>query len=633
MAQKIVTATVMTDIREGYSTTPGGDNLAVGGAGPQPGYNNSVYMTFPTFGIPAGSVISSASLWFDMIGWDYKAQCWHRVQACDWAGTPTSHAPVSGGYNDTEVPYNTYVDNFAASNAAKQMFSSGKYFLKQFVVTPADNRKTFSATPAKLTLNYTAPTAPTAPTGLSSSKSSSTAALHLSWSKGSDGTLNAITGQELRYQTSNNGSTWSSETVVALSSSSTSYDISDATVDGWGLPRYVRFRVGSKSNYASTVYSGYSSSYRIPEPPTAPTGLSSNKSSDTAVLRLAWAKGFDGASNPITGQYLRYQTSSNGSTWSSETLISISSSATYYDISDATVDGWGFPKYVRFRVGSRSDYSPTVYSGYSSSYRIPEPPSAPSGLLISKSSDTSVLRMSWTKGVNGASNAITDQTLRYQTSNDGSTWSSEVVVPKTVSSTYHDISDATVDGWGLPKYVRFRVCSTSNYSSDVWSGYSSAYKIPAQSPTSATSLSMAPNTFYNSLTFSWVKGSGPAVNPITGQEIRYQTSDDGVIWNSETVVDASSSATSYSVPSAIVESWNFGERVRFRIGTKSEHSATVYSSYSLAIRKNRAPNAPIGTPTTNTFIYSPGEIITVSFTPPVQEIRIAVYLEILPVTK
>jgi hypothetical protein len=48
----------------------------------------------------------------------------------------------------------------------------------------------------------------------------------------------------------------------------------------------------------------------------------------------------------------------------------------------------------------------------------------------------------------------------------------------------------------------------------------------------------------------------------------------------------------------------------------SAYTAGVYTGYSSVVIKNRSPNVPTGTPATNKSVYSPGETITVSFTPP-----------------
>lgn len=139
---------------------------------------------------------------------------------------------------------------------------------------------------------------------------------------------------------------------------------------------------------------------------------------------------------------------------------------------------------------------------------------------------------------------------------------------------------------------------------------------PPTAPGAPTSLSQSPNAFESALRLSWVNGSGGTNNPITGIDFRYQTSDDGANWSGETSVIVAAGSTYYDIPTATISSWSRGKYVRFRAGSMSAYAATVYSGYSGAVIKNRPPNTPTGTPITNKSVYSPGETITVSFTPP-----------------
>ncbi len=139
---------------------------------------------------------------------------------------------------------------------------------------------------------------------------------------------------------------------------------------------------------------------------------------------------------------------------------------------------------------------------------------------------------------------------------------------------------------------------------------------PPTAPGAPTSLSQSPNAFESALRLSWINGSGGTNNPITGIDVRYQTSDDGANWSGETPVIITAGSAYYDIPGATISGWNRGKYVRFRAGSVSAYAGTVYSDYSGAVIRNRAPNIPVGTPTTNKSVYAPGETIAVSFTPP-----------------
>lgn len=161
------------------------------------------------------------------------------------------------------------------------------------------------------------------------------------------------------------------------------------------------------------------------------------------------------------------------------------------------------------------------------------------------------------------------------------------------------------------KYMRSREYGTQSQQPRLVIDYT-----PPTAPSAPTNPSQSPNAFESALRLSWAKGADGTNNPITGHDVRYQTSDDGSSWSAETSVNVSASATYYDIPSGTVSGWSRGKYVRFRVGSMSAYASTVYSGYSSAVRKNRAPNAPTGTPATNKSVYAPGETITVSFTPP-----------------
>lgn len=135
-------------------------------------------------------------------------------------------------------------------------------------------------------------------------------------------------------------------------------------------------------------------------------------------------------------------------------------------------------------------------------------------------------------------------------------------------------------------------------------------------PTAPSNLNLSPNTFESALRLSWSKGGDGTYNPVTGHDVRYMTSDDGSNWSGETSVALDANTTYYDIPSSVISGWGRGKYVCFRVGSLSSYAGGVYSGYSYAVIKNRAPNVPTGTPTTNKSVYAPGETITVSFTPP-----------------
>lgn len=240
--------------------------------------------------IPAGSAVSSAVLTLAQVsgGYSYSQNMQFTLRSGSWSAFSWNSQPADAGAGSVAV-------SLSGTSAGSRSFSVTS--LVQWIVnnnstahifklqrvpndtSGSDDAKRFSTSAGnhQLTVTYTAPTSPTAPTDVTLSKNPFESALSVNWVKGSNGVNNPITGQEVRYQTSANGTTWGSETVVSVSSTATSYAIPSATLNALTPGYYLRARVGSKSAYASTVYSGYSASARKNRQPNTLTNVSTSK--------------------------------------------------------------------------------------------------------------------------------------------------------------------------------------------------------------------------------------------------------------------------------------------------------------------------------------------------------------------
>ena len=334
----------MTAVRNGYTSSPSGYD--VGGPGLSGNYNNSVYMTFPGFALEAGSTISSATMSYAMTGWDWRSAVTIYLQACASAGTPSNQVGCTGTADGTNVPESTLTSVYAATNTAKQMYASGKYFLKMYCAN-GNNRKSFTSTPAVLTVTYTPPTAPTAPTGAGLSPHPFEGALSASWTKGSNGVNNPVTGHDVQYRTSSNGSSWGTAVSLSAAAATTSMSIPAATVSGWARGTYVQVRVGSKSAYAATVYSAWSASVRKNRLPATPTAAATAKTcyAPGETIRVTFASTGD-----EDGNLSRFEAALSGS----ETIVGTQTTATarYVDISTAS-GTWTPGAAYQFRVRAK----------------------------------------------------------------------------------------------------------------------------------------------------------------------------------------------------------------------------------------------------------------------------------------
>jgi|GEM_PF-2309028 len=327
---------------------------------------NNCFINFESVkdNIPRGSHIDSATLRIYKDGGGYSQSISMRVRLCSggWAAFSWNSQPAvvatggvltsTSGTGSGDVSFDVrdivqwIVDNNNASHIWKIERATNTNTL------PKD-AKSFTATASAhdLLINYTAPTSPSAPSGLGFNANPFESSVRLSWSKGSNGTYNAITGYELRYQTSSNGSSWSGETVVSLGSGSTYYDLNTS---GWGHGTYLRFRVGSKSSYASTVYSGYVTA-RKNRVPNAPTNASVPKTSyiPGETIRVSFTNNGDPDGN-LSGFEAAMQYA-NG-TWYNGGQIMGSRSGSTITYVDISTTGWSNGAQWKFFVRGYDTY-------------------------------------------------------------------------------------------------------------------------------------------------------------------------------------------------------------------------------------------------------------------------------------
>ena len=199
-----------------------------------------------------------------------------------------------------------------------------------------------------------------APSNLKSNNNNPTIGqtITLSWTAGTAGTNNSVTGYELYYST-NSGSTYNLiSSSIGASTTSYSYTVPRT-------PGEIRFRIRTKSSAGSSYYSGYnySSNYQTitikqANPPTAGTVTITPLPSKNKVeeFSISWANFAGNTYNPISGYSLYYKSSktNNDSDFStSMTAIStdIGASTTSY-----TWSGGNWNYHYKFYVKAKGQY-------------------------------------------------------------------------------------------------------------------------------------------------------------------------------------------------------------------------------------------------------------------------------------
>lgn len=200
----------------------------------------------------------------------------------------------------------------------------------------------------------------TAATGLKFSANPFESSVQLQWTRGSNGTNNPITGQQIYYRILN-GSTVVSTNTINVSKTASTYTLNTSDITRGYL---LDFQIITIADYISDPVSARSSQARknrIPNTPTSPT-VSSTTVQPGDIIRVSFTNAGD-PDNNLAG----YEVSTN----TSETIVGsrTGSTITYVDVSTS---GWSAGTQVQFRVrgydtlgvrGAWSTYTATVLVG------------------------------------------------------------------------------------------------------------------------------------------------------------------------------------------------------------------------------------------------------------------------------
>ena len=258
----------------------------------------------------------------------------------------------------------THIAN-VSSSTRKYTWSGGTVgYYYRFSVVALGANYSYSATTDTWSAGYQKDysyTACGAPSNLKSNNTNPTIGqtITLSWTAGTAGVNNSVTGYELYYST-NSGSTYNLiSSSIGASTTSYSYTVPRTPGD-------IQFRIRTKGSAGSSYYSvyNYSSSYQTitikqANPPTAGTvtaTLINSGSSGGKSFSISWA-GFAGNTyNPISGYSLYYKSSktiddSDFSTNMTAISASIGASTTSY-----TWAGGNWNYYYKFYVKAKGQY-------------------------------------------------------------------------------------------------------------------------------------------------------------------------------------------------------------------------------------------------------------------------------------
>ncbi len=305
-------------------------------------------------------------------------------------------------------------------------------------------------------------TLPIAPTSFSASPATyNNENVTLSWSGAAAGT-SAIQQYNIEHCTSDNGSSWTSWsllTTVTTSSTSGSKVVTPTTVSG----TYTKYRVSVTDTLGavSAVYKESNSIYAAITACGAPTACSVSATLAESNVTLSWSGASNGAGNTISSYEIQVSESTDGSTWGNWTaLTTVTTTATSGSLSVSPSSTRG--NYRRFQVRTRGTAGIDYYSAWKvsiNSVRKNTLPTAPSSFIATPAVyEINIITLSWSGAAAGTS-AIQQYVLQRSTSSDGSNWSAYETLTTITSSTTSGSYEATASAVA-GTYTRYRISVT-----------------------------------------------------------------------------------------------------------------------------------------------------------------------------
>lgn len=278
--------------------------------------------------------------------------------------------------------------------------------------TSGSASKVFVKDSVSVTVNYTVPSAVSKPTISVGSTSTTASTVAVSWTASSSGTANTLTGYELQYADSSNGSSFGSWASYG------SYETGTRSVSA-SLPAaksWRKFRVRALGSAGSSYYSDWSESNAVCRvaTPTTPGNFAADPVTwESGNVVLTWdASTVTGSS--ITRYYVEYRLKQYGGSYGSWTALANTTSLTYkYNPGLSKGDN------IDYRVRALS--SDSVYSSYSSTVTVVRETEKPINLTPAAGWYTAIGSCSWELP---AAISLTGTYCQYRyTTDSGVTWS------------------------------------------------------------------------------------------------------------------------------------------------------------------------------------------------------------------
>ena len=314
-----------------------------------------------------------------------------------------------------------------------------------------------------------AATACGAPTSSTYTTPCGTSTVAMSWSGATAGSNNAITGYEIQYRDSTDGTTyaadWAALTTVATTETSGSADLQMPSTPAMYRQFQIRTVGAAGSGYESAWFVlGQVQRFGTCKAPTSIT-ISTNTPPLESPLTISWTGASAGVGDTIYGYALWRSDDANGTY---EQVGIVYSTVTSGSIDTISSDVFGDTYYYKIQTLSATDsmYNSalsTVYTSAVSGYGLP---TAPTSVTATPSSTYAggVVKLQWSGATDGYLNPITGYTISRSTTPDGVY--AEILNVNGASVTVAQVKSP--DDVGTSYYYKVSSVGTIN-------GYNSAY--------------------------------------------------------------------------------------------------------------------------------------------------------------
>lgn len=340
--------------------------------------------------------------------------------------------------------YSSYQHSFTFYGLTPEQVNS--IYSVSAIATDDNSDKVYVKSSVSAYVDYTVPSILSAPTASVSATKTTASTVTLSWSGVANATANSVTGYEIMYRDSSDGSSWESWT--GYDEGFYSSGTRSATLDLPSARNYRQFRIRARGSAGYDYFSNWTECSAVlrAATPTTPGSMAATPATwESGNVSLSWAAS-TATGATISRYYVEYRLKPYGGSYGAWTALA-NTTALKYEYNPNLTKGSS----IQYRVRALS--SDSAYSAYSSVKTVSCETEKATDLTPVSGWYVSLTTCSWTPPA-GSSYCK----YRYST-NGGSTWSAYVTLSAGVNS--FDVSSIFA-GMSIGAAFRFGVVGVAS---------------------------------------------------------------------------------------------------------------------------------------------------------------------------